>query len=91
MKRLIFDWLKPIPGINSATAASMEAMWAPLCFLDWKMPWAFDRFAPSKWWLLSFHLIEEIEHTHCSVAKLRKDQNIVTRFIGWFIMDFVFT
>merc|ERR1739848_524886 len=77
------------PSVNLGIGAALEALFCWIsyyyCLFDGAV---FHRFSHGTW-VWSFHLLEEIEHTHISVPEMRKDMSLFMRVFTWFIFDFV--
>lgn len=87
-KNLMFNYFKPnCKFVNTAIGCGLEAMFCWIVYVyNWQNGFIYRRMN-IKTWLWSFHLLEEVEHTHLSVPEMREDLSIFGLVFAWIVMD----
>lgn len=87
-KNIMFNYLKPnCKFVNTAIGCGLEAMFCWIVYVyNWQNGFIYRRMN-LKTWLWSFHLLEEIEHTHLSVPEMREELSIFGLIFAWIVFD----
>jgi hypothetical protein len=87
-KHLMFNYLRVYSiRLNLAVGCALEALFCWLVYLyNWNNGFIYRRLS-IKTWVWSYHLLEEVEHTHISVPEMREGLTTVEKIATWFIFD----
>jgi len=87
-KHIMFNYLRVYSvRLNLAVGCALEAMFCWLVYLwNWNNGFIYRRMNV-KTWVWTYHLLEEVEHTHISVPEMRQNLTTIEKIITWFIFD----
>jgi len=89
-KNFMFNYLRPIgTDLNLCVGAALEALFCWLVYFyaqgNCDM---YKRFCP-KSWVWTYHLLEEVEHTHLSVPEMRNSLSFPAKILTFLAFDFL--
>jgi len=89
-KYFMFEFLRPIgTEFNLAVGAALEALFCWLVyFYSQDNCSVYRRYCP-KSWVWTYHLLEEVEHTHLSVPEMRKGLSMPLKLATFLAFDFL--
>jgi len=89
-KHFMFDFLRPMGReLNLCVGAALEALFCWLVYYYSMGDCAVYKDLHCKTWVWTYHLLEEVEHTHLSVPEMRVGLSLPARIITLLAFDFL--